>query len=213
MSNISTTGAPARTDVTTAVHSTPDATDFTRKAGLTLAAGTASWAVANFIFGFEPSSEVGVKVTDLTGLLFQVGVMALLHVQMRTRATGVKAISRKLLKVERVLLSIAMLWSVLHAFLPSERDAGWMHAIDVFWPLSMLGMFFIGIKVAFAGRWRGRARAWSFLAETWAPATVPVMAIVGHGVGDIVGASHLLLGYTVLGLILFTRPDLVQDRG
>jgi hypothetical protein len=78
--------------------------------------------------------------------------MALLHVQMRTRATDVKAISRRLLKLERVLLSIAMVWSVLHAFLPSQRDAAWMHAIDMFWPLSMLGMFFIGIKVARAGR-------------------------------------------------------------
>jgi len=151
--------------------------------------------------------------TDLTGLLFQAGVMALLHVQMRTRATDVKAISRRLLKLERVLLSIAMVWSVLHAFLPSQRDAAWMHAIDMFWPLSMLGMFFIGIKVARAGRWRGRARAWSFLAETWASATVPAMAILGHGVGDVIGATHLLLGYTVLGLILFTRPDLVRDRG
>jgi hypothetical protein len=39
------------------------------------------------------------------------------------------------------------------------------------------------------------------------------MAILGHGVGDVIGATHLLLGYTVLGLILFTRPDLVRDRG
>ena len=215
MSHITATGAPARTDVTAAAYPTTDAAKFTRRAGLALAAGTVSWATANLVFGFEPADgeNVAWAFTDLTGLAFQAGVMALLHVQLRTRATGVKAISRRLLKVERVLLSIAMLWSVLHAFLPSQRDAVWMHSIDAFWPLSMLGMFFIGIKVAVAGRWRGRARVWSFLAETWAPATVPVMAILGHGPGDIVGATHLLLGYTVLGLILFTRPDLVRDRG
>ena len=215
MNNITTTPATARTDVATATGGASATMSPTtiRRAGLTLAAGTASWAVANLVWGFEPDSEIGIKVTDLTGLAFQVGVMALLHVQMATRATGVKAISRRLLRLERVLLGVAMLWSILHAFLPEQRDAVWMHAIDLFWPLSMLGMFFIGIKVAIAGRWRGRARVWSLLAETWAPATVPVRAVLGHGPGDIVGALHLLLGYTVLGLILATRPDLVEDRG
>ena len=214
MSHITTTGAPARTDVTGADR--PGADDrFTRRAGLTLATGAVAWAAANLVFGFEPPAgdDVGWKFVDLTGLAFQIGVMALLHVQMRTRATGVKAISRRLLQVERVLLSVAMLWSLLHALMPSQRDAVWMHSIDVFWPLSMLGMFFIGIKVAIAGRWRGPARLWSLLAETWAVVTVPTMGIFGHSVADVVGAVHLLLGYTVLGLILAARPDLVRDRG
>lgn len=215
MSHLTTTGAPARTDVT-AVDQRHSQDRFTRRAGLTLAAGAGAWAVSNLVFGFEPAvgDELAWKVTDLTGLAFQAGVMALLHVQMRTRATGTRPISAKLLKVERVLLSVAMLWSVLHAFLPSQRDAAWMHSIDMFWPLSMLGMFLIGIKVAIAGRWRGRARVWSALAETWAVLSVPAMAILGHdGGGDLFGAVHLLLGYTTLGLILATRPDLVRDRG
>lgn len=215
MSHLTTTGAPARTDLT-AGDRRPADDRFTRRAGLTLTAGTVAWAVSNLVFGFEPADgdNVAWLFTDLTGLAFQVGVMALLHVQMRTRATGTRPISAKLLKVERVLLSVAMLWSVLHAFLPSQRDAAWMHSIDMFWPLSMLGMFLIGIKVAIAGRWRGRARVWSALAETWAVLSVPAMAILGHdGGGDLFGAVHLLLGYTTLGLILATRPDLVRDRG
>ena len=28
--------------------------------------------------------------------------------------------------------------------------------LDMFWPLSMMGMFFIGIRIAIAGRWHGR---------------------------------------------------------
>jgi hypothetical protein len=115
--------------------------------------------------------------------------------------------------VERVILALAMVWSLAHALLPAQRDAAWMHALDAFWPLSMLGMFLIGIKVAVAGRWRGRARVWSLLAETWAPVCVPLLGILGHGAGDVVAASHLLLGYCVLGLTLATRPDLVQERG
>jgi hypothetical protein len=213
--NITTTSASARTDVDgrIAVRSTTIATSGIRRAGVALAIGTASWAAANLVWGFTPTSEVGIKATDLTGFLFQLGVLCLVHVQAATRATGVKTISGRLLKLERVLLGLAMLWSLLHAFLPSQRDATWMVALDMFWPISMLGMFFIGIKVAFAGRWRGRARVWSVLAETWAPLSIPVVHLLGHGTGDIFGALHLLFGYTVLGLILATRPDLAEDRG
>lgn len=211
---VSTTPAPARTQA--APHTVTGrrySPTTVRRLGVGLAAGTVSWAVANLVFGFTPDSELGWKVTDLTGLAFQAGVMGLLHVQMATRATGVRSISRRLLQVERVLLSIAMVWSLLHALLPDQRDAVWLGVLDAFWPLSMLGMFLIGIKVAIAGRWRGAARGWSFLAETWAPVSVPTFVLLGSGVADVVGSVHLLLGYTVLGLILAARPDLVEDRG
>ena len=215
MTNITTTSASARTDVDsrTTVRSTTMATSGTRRAGVVLAVGTASYAAANLAWGFSPTSEVGIKATDLTGFLFQLGVLCLVHVQIATRATGVKAISRRLLKLERVLLGLAMLWSLLHAFLPSQRDATWLVALDAFWPISMTGMFLIGIKVAFAGRWRGGARVWSVLSETWAPLCVPVVLLWGHGIGDVVAALHLLFGYAVLGLILAVRPDLTEDRG
>jgi hypothetical protein len=139
--------------------------------------------------------------------------MALLQVQLKTRAAGVSNAARRGLKVERVLLALAMVWSLVHGLFPSVRDETWLAVLDVFWPLSMLGMFIIGIKVAVAGRWRGPARLWSLLAETWAIVTVPTMAILGQAAADIVGPTHLLLGYTTLGLILACRPDLVVDRG
>jgi hypothetical protein len=81
-------------------------------------------------------------------------------------------------------------------------------ALDVFWPLSMLGMFVIGIKVAVAGRWRGTLRAWPLLAETWAVVTVPTFLIVGEPVSSWVGGTHLLVGYAALGLLLARRPEL-----
>jgi hypothetical protein len=212
--SISNTPAPARTDATAVSTTRGDLTaDPVRRTGVVLAACTATWAVANLALGFEPDSESAIKTVDLTGLVFQVGIMALLHLQMRTRATGPKRISARLLRVERVLLSIAMVWSVAHALLPDQRDAAWMGVLDMFWPLSMLGMFFIGVKVFFAQRWRGKARVWSLLAETWAPMTVPLMGILGHdGGGDLIGGLHLLLGYTTLGVILAARPDLVRDE-
>jgi hypothetical protein len=92
-----------------------------------------------------------------------------------------------------VLLSLAMVWSLIHALAPSARGTVWLGMLDMFWPLSMLGMFIIGLKVALAGRWRGPARLWSLLAQTWAVVCVPVMGVFGSPVGDVVGATHLLL--------------------
>ena len=55
--------------------------------------------------------------------------------------------------------------------------------LDAFWPLSMLGMFLIGIRIAVAGRWTGVSRYWPMVAESWAVVTVPAMAIFGPTVG------------------------------
>lgn len=212
---LSTVPATARTDVdvappTPAGGVSPAAV---RVAGAVLAVGTIAWASSGLTYGFDTKDEVGRIVGDLTGFLFQCGVLALLQVQMRTRATGTKKINRRLLQVEHVLLGLAMLWSLLHAALPSQRDAVWLGILDVLWPLSMFGMFLIGMKIAFRGRWRGPARVWSAIAETWAVATVPLFIIFGDGASSAVGSVHLLLGYTVLGLILVARPDLAEDRG
>jgi hypothetical protein len=57
-----------------------------------------------------------------------------------------------MLRVEYVLLGLASLWTVLHGAVPAFRDDAWPAALDAFWPLSMLGMFIIGLKIAFAGR-------------------------------------------------------------
>jgi hypothetical protein len=136
-------------------------------------------------------------------------VMALVGLQSRTRATGLSRRAGMMLKVERVLLVLAMAWSVLHAFLPDQRGSVWLGVLDACWPLSMLGMFVIAVKIAFAGRWRGVARFYPLVAESWAVVSVPSMAIFGQTVGLYVGAVHLLVGYATLGLVLAARPQLL----
>jgi hypothetical protein len=76
---------------------------------------------------------------------------------------------------EGVLLSLATAWSVLHAVAPVWRNTPWLAILDACWPLSMLGMLGIGLKVALTGRWRGPARIWPLIAETWAFVTIPAM--------------------------------------
>ena len=204
------TPAMARTDVTPNVTPhvpTAPAERTIRRLGLGLTAGTLAWAASIFAFS-TVSSGVPERIGDLTGLAFQLGVFCLLAVQYRTRATGKSTV---LLKVEAVILGIASVWSLLHGVLPSNlQDAAWLVPMDVCWPLSMLGMMVIAVKIAFAGRWRGVLRWWPLIAESWAVVTVPSMILFGDAASRWVGGTHLLLGYATLGLLLTTRPHLVM---
>lgn len=82
--------------------------------------------------------------------------------------------------------------------------------LDAFWPISMLGMAIIGVRIAVAGRWKGLARVWPAVAESWALVTVPALGALGPAAGQVVGVGHLLIGYVALGLILALRP--ASDR-
>ena len=127
-------------------------------------------------------------------------------------STGTSRPAGGLLKVEYVLLTLATLWSVLHGAVPAFRDDLRLSVLDAFWPLSMLGMAVIGVKILFAGRWRGLSRIWPTIAESWAPVCVPGAVLVGTTGIRWVGSAHLLVGYTVLGLILAFRPHLTDPR-
>ncbi|MGP3912932.1 hypothetical protein [Nonomuraea sp. 10N515B] len=213
--HISTTPARARTDVPT--HGLPPATrritpEAVRRLGLTLTAGAVAWATSVFLFG-TVNDGFEERVGDLTGLAFQLGVFALLTVQICTLATGVSRVSRIMLKVELVLLGLASLWSLLHGVLPDPaQDHVALAILDLFWPLSMLGMMIIGVKLAVAGRWRGPLRWWPLIAESWGVVTVPLFILVGEDSARWVGGGHLLLGYATLGVLLALRPALVIPR-
>ena len=220
-SSVSTAPAPARTDLDHHAARTADGAEATatgaagirpatvRRHALPLVLGALAWSVSSFALGFNPSSSVGIVVQDLSGLAFQVGVMSLVLLQLRTAATGTGRGARIMLRVEQVLLSLAMAWTLVHALVPSARDDAWLAVLDMFWPLSMLGMFIIAVKIAVAGRWRGLARYWPLVAESWAVVSVPSVLIGGDVLGKYVGSTHLLIGYVTLGLILMARPHLV----
>ena len=99
-----------------------------------------------------------------------------------------------------------------HEAPPRTPVSGWRHLtqpgwllLDMFWPISMLGMFCIGLRIAIAGRWHGVRRFWPMVAESWAVVTVPSLMVFGPGVSQVVGALHLVVGYSVLGLLVATK--------
>ncbi|MEO3814216.1 hypothetical protein ABGB17_34900 [Sphaerisporangium sp. B11E5] len=213
--HVSTTPATARTDLPARepAHGRPSLTPGTvRGLGLTLTAGTLIWAASIFMLGVA-GDGTEERIGDLAGLAFQIGVLALLTVQIRTRATGTSRAARAMLKVELVLLGLASVWSLLHGVLPDPaQDSLALAILDLFWPLSMLGMLVIGIKLAFAARWRGALRWWPLVAESWAVITIPASMIAGEDAATWVGGGHLLVGYATLGVLLALRPELVPAR-
>ena len=211
--SISTNPAPARTDVlpgTPAAGPADTSTRQIRRTGLLVAAGALIWSASMATIGPNPTDSLGITISDMAALPFQGALFALVTSQLRTAATGTSRFARGMLRTEYVLLALATLWTVLHGAVPAFRDDLWLAVLDVFWPLSMLGMFVIGVKIAVAGRWRGAARFWPLVAESWAVVTVPTFIVLGSPVADLVGAGHLLIGYATLGVILTRRPDLTR---
>jgi hypothetical protein len=211
--SLSTAPAPARTDVATAPGAAPGtSTRLVRTAGIAVAAGAGSWAAAVAALGTTPPAGTWqAVVVNLTAVAFQLGLAFLVTAQMRTGAIGTGRLARRLLHVEHVLLSVAMVSSLLWAFTPGLYDTTVFFVLDLFWPLSMLGMAALGVRIAIAGRWKGVARFWPAVAESWAPVVVPTSFLVPT-LTQYVGAAHLLIGYVALGVILATRPELTGAR-
>ncbi|MGY1603305.1 hypothetical protein [Geodermatophilus sp. SYSU D00815] len=210
---LSTTPVPARTDARAARPPAPPATtrSAVRLAGLATTAGSAAWAACIFVYGLGAEPGLDATVYNTSTLLFQIGLVALVAVQLRTGAIGTGRLARRLLHAEHVLLGLAMVSTVQTIAVPAWDDAPAWVALDAFWPLSMLGMFAIGIRIAIAGRWRGAARVWPAVAESWAPVCVPAAALL-PAAAPYIAAGHLLAGYAALGLVLALRPDLATAR-
>jgi hypothetical protein len=178
-----------------------------RRAGLALTAGSLVWASTTLAVGLDPSDTAGKRITDLGGLAFQLGLLPLLAVFLHTRAAGSSRAAVRMIKIERVLLAVAILWSVLHSISAHMVDSTPLAILDAFWPLSMTGMFVLGVKVFFTRRWSGSLRWAPLIAESW----LPVTAVgIGLGAGRYIGAAWLLVGYARLGVLLARRRTQVE---
>lgn len=192
--------APARSDVTTATTG-PVSRPFARH-GAVLAAGAFAWAATMAVVGIDPVGLADERVYSLSSGLFQVGLLCLLRVLWLTRALGAGRFARAVLRFESVLVLLAIGSTASDGLGLTDFDQIGYVLLDACWPLSMLGMFFIGIRVAIAGRWTGATRFWPMVAESWAVVVIPVLGIFGDAVAAWVAPLHLLVGYTVLGVLV-----------
>ncbi len=211
--SLRSTPAPARTDHADSSRSAPGGGSLrpVRTAGIAVATGSAAWAACMLVYGLGADPGIGATIYNTSTLLFQIGLVALVATQLRTGAAGTGRLARRLLHAEHVLLGLAMASTVQTILVPAWDDVPAWVALDAFWPISMLGMFAIGIRIAIAGRWRGVARFWPLGAESWAPVCVPAAALLPSA-APAIAAGHLLIGYAVLGLILARRPELTGAR-
>ena len=177
------------------------------KRGMLLTVGAVAWGADTLVFGTDRSGTTEQVLSALTGGPFQLGLLGLLSVLYTTRALGEGGLARFFIRVEFALVLLALASTLADGIGVSDMDeAGWA-MLDAFWPLSMLGMFFIGVRIAIAGRWHGRSRYWPLIAESWAPVVVPMYGLFGSTVAGAVSFVHLCVGYGVLGQIV-SRKEL-----
>lgn len=196
------TPAPARSDVRRPAPATAAPTRPFFKRGMLLTTGAVAWGLDSLVFGTDPHGTLEEALSSLTGGTFQLGLLGLLTVLYATKALGDGRLAKFFLRFEAVLVFFAIGSTIADGIGVSNLDQPGWAMLDAFWPLSMLGMFFIGIRVAIAGRWSGYARFWPLVAESWGPIVVPTFGIFGSGVAGVVSFFHLCLGYGVLGQIV-----------
>ena len=203
---VSQTPAPARSDLTRAVPvGQPPADRPYLVHGILLSAGALAWAVGMVLFGLDPQTPAGEAGYSTASGLFQLGLLALLRVLWRTQALGTGRIVRAAVVVESVLVTLAIGSTAADGLgLSDLSQPGWA-LLDAFWPFSMLGMFIIGVRIAIAGRWHGVRRFWPMVAESWALVVIPSLMVFGPVVAGVVAPLHLLVGYTVLGVLVATK--------
>lgn len=204
---ISHTPAPARSDVAASAPTGSGPRHPYALHGRVLTAGALAWAGAMAFVGIDPVGHADELAFSVGSGLFQVGLLCLLRTLWRTRALGAGRIARLVLRAEAVAVVLAIGSTVSDALGLTDFDKVQYVVLDAFWPLSMLGMFLIGIRIAVAGRWRGATRYWPMVAESWAVVTIPALGIFGDTVGHVVACVHLVVGYAVLGVLVSRKTD------
>ncbi len=205
--SLQTTPTPARSDLAT----TPTAGSRPRPYlvhGRILAVGAAMWAVTTAFTGVDPSdSPTGLLAFGIGSGAFQIGLYALLRVLWLTQALGTGRLARFFLRLETVLVTLAIASTAVDMFGISDLSRPGWALLDAFWPFSMLGMFLIGIRIAVAGRWTGASRFWPMVAESWAVVVIPTLGLFGYTAATVVSCVHLLVGYTALGVLVSRKES------
>ncbi|SIS08717.1 hypothetical protein [Williamsia sterculiae] len=172
----------------------------TRAVGVALVGTTIGWGTAMQAIGGREGFGWYSLLGGVAALAFQATLIVLLLLECRTHAMGSGRVARTAHRVQFAVMAGAMVSTVLDAFWALHGTVIWM-VFDSCWPLSMVGMAAIGIRIVIAGRWSRPLRWQTLFAQSWVLWAIPLSAV--PMIGMVGGLLQILLGYGVLGLMLF----------
>lgn len=179
-------------------------------AGSVVALGGVVWGLAWVV---SPSSQGDNSQVEIWASgVFQLGLLAMLAVMWVTLATGPGRTARGILAAEVVAVVLAIAWTVPYLFDADRATTGILVVLDVFWPLSMLGVLVVGVLVARAGQWPNPVRYLPLAASLLIPVDLAV-ASAPDDIRNAVMGGYLAMAYGALGVgLIRSAGRLSQSR-
>lgn len=185
-----------------------------RWCGAAAAAGGVLWSLTWLVAGV-PEEGVNQAVEIWGSFAFQLGVVALLVAMRGTDAAGTSRWGRWLLSGQAALMALAIAWTVPHLVDPNyqaKNENTVLVVLDAAWPLSMLGLVFVGVAVARARRWPTPLRWFPLAAGLLIPVDIAAMLLFGPWTEIVVRAAYMSATYGALGVLLVREAPLVVAR-
>jgi hypothetical protein len=176
-----------------------------RALGVLIALGAIIWSIGWLQAGVRPIGPDGMPINDQVEIwasgVFQLGALALLLIMRATRATGTTRAGRWILNVEIVAMVLAIAWTIPYLFDANRPTNLLLTVLDVFWPLSMVGLIAVGVMVVRARRWPTPVRYLPLAASLIIPVDIVVSLLGVSQWAEIVIRSALFsVSYTLLGI-------------
>lgn len=164
-------------------------------------------APALLVEGIITGGENNPVVIGTASMVFMLGWLCSNTAMRRMHAAGTELWGRAVLLVQLVGIVMAFFFGFFKATGLLGRENIIFNATDAAWPLSMVWMFLpVGITVIFAKRLPGWRRFVPMLCGAWFPVAM-VGAILFGEPGGIVGLAMTMVGWMLLGYVVFTSEE------
>ena len=139
--------------------------------------------------------------TGVWGIIFISGWMCAVIALKRLRATGNTSFGKILLIVLLISLSIANLSNVIQIFVERNKPSYFVF-FDLFWPLSNIIMFIVGVMVIIAKRLRGWKLYIPLATGLWFPLAMLSSLIDNRIVSLFFGGFYSVIAWALLAIVI-----------
>ncbi|MDQ3507578.1 MAG: hypothetical protein M3494_06135 [Actinomycetota bacterium] len=151
--------------------------------------------------------ESNPVVIGTASMVFMLGWLCSNTAMRRMHAAGTGKWGRAVLAIQLVGIVLAFFFGFFEATGLLGRESIIFNVTDVAWPLSMVWMLLpVGITVIVAKRLEGWRRFVPMLCGAWFPVAM-VGAILFGEPGGIVGLAMTMVGWMLLGCVVFTSEE------